>query len=205
MAVHRVFLLSPARLDGRRAEILLNPAATFPLAVALRAKEGTTLGETFSFLSGLYFRGKLAYATTFASPPPDAPPVLIITSSRGLLEPTTRVTRTDLLAFSRIDIADGERKFRDPLVRDARTVELALGDAGEVVLLGSIATGKYVDPLLEVFGTRLVFPLDFVGRGDMSRGGLLLRCVRSGQQLEYAPVPGAVRHGARPAKLERLR
>jgi hypothetical protein len=201
MLVHRIFLLSPARLDGRRAQILLNPAATFPLAVALRSKEGATLGETFSFLSGLYFRGKLAYATTFASPPPNAPPALIITTSRGLLEPTTRVTRADLLAFAEIDIAGGVRRFRDPLLRDARGIEQTLAETDEAVLLGSIATGKYVDPLLGVFGTRLVFPIDFVGRGDMSRGGLLLRCVRSGQALAYTPVAGAVRHGVRPGKL----
>jgi hypothetical protein len=201
MTGHRVFLLSPARLDGRRAAILLNPAAAFPLAASLRDDEGATLGETFSFLSGLYFRGKLAYATTFASPPPAVPPVLIITTSRGLLEPAARVRRSDLEAFSRVDIAAGTRRFRDPLVRDARAVERDLGETGEVVLLGSIATGKYVDPLLDIFGQRLVFPVDFVGRGDMSRGGLLLRCVRSGEPLPYAPVAGAIRHGARPPRL----
>ena len=202
---NRVFLLSPARLDGRRAEILLNPAATFPLAVALRGDSGATLGDVFSFLSGLYFRGKLAYATAFASPPPGAPPILVITTSRGLLEPSIRVRRTDLESFARVDIAAGTRRFRNPLVRDARSIEPLLGANGQVVLLGSIATGKYAEPLLDVFGPRLVFPIDFVGRGDMSRGGLLLRRSRSGEPLEYVPVDGAVRHGARPPKLERLR
>jgi hypothetical protein len=69
------------------------------------------------------------------------------------------------------------------------------------VLLGSIASGKYADVLLEVFGTRLKFPVSFVGRGDMSRGGLMLRCVAAGQELEYVPVAGAVRHGPRPPRL----
>ena len=69
------------------------------------------------------------------------------------------------------------------------------------VLLGSIATNKYVDPLTQVFGERLLFPKDFIGRGDMSRGGLMLRHAAAGQELEYIPVATAVRHGKRPPKL----
>jgi hypothetical protein len=42
-----------------------------------------------------------------------------------------------------------------------------------------------------------------VGGGDMSRGGLLLRCVRAGRELVYVPVAGALRRGGRPARLER--
>jgi len=45
----------------------------------------------------------------------------------------------------------------------------------------------------------------FVGRGDMSRGGLLLRSVRYEVELDYVPVAGAVRHGPRPPRLERAR
>ncbi|MBV9081410.1 MAG: hypothetical protein JOZ62_01940, partial [Acidobacteriaceae bacterium] len=73
------------------------------------------------------------------------------------------------------------------------------------VLLGSVASAKYTEPLLKVFGERLVFPIDFVGRGDMSRGGLMLRCARSGTELPYVPVHGAVLHGARPPRLKRWR
>jgi hypothetical protein len=72
-----------------------------------------------------------------------------------------------------------------------------------VVLLGSIATGKYVDTLIESLGPRLLFPSDFVGRGDMSRGGLLLRSAREGRELDYIPVAGALRRGKRPPKLDR--
>ena len=64
-----IFLLSPARLDGERARLLFRPATMFPLARALHSGEGATLGEVFSFLSGLYFRGKLAHAEAFARPP----------------------------------------------------------------------------------------------------------------------------------------
>ena len=74
-----------------------------------------------------------------------------------------------------------------------------------VTLLGSIASDKYVTALLEVFGERLTFPKVFVGRGDMSRGGLLLRSARYDVELEYVPVMGAVRHGPRPPRLAPLR
>ena len=85
MARLRIFLLSPAHCGGKRAQILLNERATFPLAERLRSPPGVTLGEAFSFLSGLYFRGKLAYAERFARPPAGERGVQIITTDRGLL------------------------------------------------------------------------------------------------------------------------
>ncbi|MGH7711008.1 MAG: hypothetical protein ACREOG_06970 [Gemmatimonadaceae bacterium] len=201
----QVFILSPARLDGKRAKMLFSPRARFPLALAIRGASGAPLGEVFSFLSGLYFRGKLAYATAFANPPHRAPPALIITTRRGLWSPGEYVRRDDLTAFSDVDLANADDRFRMPLRDDAEALRKRLSEHSQIVLLGSIATGKYVDPLLEVFGERLVFPIDFVGRGDMSRGGLLLRCAREGRELDYAPVAGAMRRGARPPKLEPLR
>jgi hypothetical protein len=199
-----VFLLSPARCDGERARVLLNPDATFDLAVRLRSRDGITLGEAFSFLSGLYFRGKLAYAREFGARN-GGPNALVITTNRGLLSPDERVCRTDLVAFSRVDIAGADPRFVKPLGRSAELLRASIEDDACVVLLGSIATAKYVAPLLEVFGERLLFPTDFVGRGDMSRGGLLLRCVREHRELAYERAAGAVRHGKRPAKLERIR
>ena len=62
---HRVFLLSPASTAGKRCQQLLSKRAEFELAVRLRL-EGASLGEVFSFLSALYFRGKLTYARAFA-------------------------------------------------------------------------------------------------------------------------------------------
>ena len=70
-----------------------------------------------------------------------------------------------------------------------------------MVLLGSVASDKYVEPLTSVLGDRLLFPGEFVGRGDMSRGGLLLRCVADRRELGYVPVAGAARRGRRPARL----
>src|SRR5918993_146856 len=155
----RIFLLSPARLDGERARLLFHPATMFPLARALHSGGGATLAEVFSFLSGLYFRGKLAYAEAFARPPSKlGSGVFVITTNRGLLPATTRVTLADLAAFAAIDIDRASEPFRAPLQRDAAALAHSLGRSGEPVLLGSIATAKYVDVLLSVFSERLLFP-----------------------------------------------
>ena len=204
MAGGTVFVLSPARVDGERAKVLLNPAATFPLAVALRDPPGLPIGEVFSFLSSLYFRGKLTYARRFASRLRKAPPILVITTDRGLVPPETRITRADLLAFGNVDIGAADPRYVRALTRDVERLATSAARSTRVVLLGSIATGKYVDVLLAAFGKRLLFPAEFVGRGDMSRGGMLLRHAREGTELAYVPVEGAVRRGARPPKLARL-
>jgi hypothetical protein len=151
-----------------------------------------------TFLSGLYFRGKLAYAERFGVP-------LVITADAGLRPTDTPVTVAALRASARVDIDAANPRYRRPLEATARAVAARLGPADDVTLLGSIASDKYVAVLLAVFGERLTFPSDFVGRGDMSRGGLLLRCVRAGRELDYAPVAGAVRHGARPPRLAPVR
>jgi len=183
--------------------MLMRRQAGFPLAQQVRRPEGAPLGEVFSFLSGLYFRGKHAYAKEFARPPAGFPGVFVITAGEGLRPADDAVTIDRIRRFSRTDIGDTPPRYRRPLLRDAHTLarDLALAD---FILLGSIATGKYTDVLTEAFGDRLRFPKDFVGRGDMSRGGLLLRCVRERRELEYVPVAGAVRHGERPAKLPAL-
>jgi hypothetical protein len=187
----RVFLLSPARCSGKRAAILINPDATFELAVRLRAGR-ITLGEAFAFMSGLYFRGKLAYAEAFGGP--DA--ALVIAPGRGLLRADTPITLEDLRAMAEVPVDLDEPRYCEPLTRDAAR----LADAAEtVVLLGSIATRKYLDPLQAVLGERLVYPQAFNGIGDMSRGALMLRCVRAGIELDYvaAPPPKPKRRAAR--------
>jgi hypothetical protein len=194
----RVFLLSPANCGGERAGLLLAPRASFDLARRLRAADGVSLGELFSFLSSLYFRGKLTYAERFGVP-------LVITPDAGLRAPDDRVTLPALRASARVDIHAANARYLRPLLASARAVAETLGPDAPVTLLGSIASDKYVGALLEVFGDRLTFPAAFVGRGDMSRGGLLLRAVRAGVELEYRPVAGAVRHGPRPPRLTPVR
>ncbi|HEV3409385.1 MAG TPA: hypothetical protein VG095_03765 [Chthoniobacterales bacterium] len=195
----RVFLLSPAYAGGQRAQLMISERAQFDLARRLRSGDDLpTLGEVFTFLSGLYFRGKLAYAKAFAT----GRAAFVITPNRGLLHVDHPVGVEDLRGFGEVDIHEDDPRYRKPLLRDVRKLKKVLPAEAEVVLLGSIATAKYVDVLLENFGQRLVFPADFVGRGDMSRGGLLLRCAYDRKELPYIPVAGAVRHGKRPPKLE---
>jgi len=199
---HRIFILSPAHCGGERAQLLYNEQAQFPLARRLRGKGGASLGEVFAFLSGLYFRGKLAYAQAFAAPPPGVPGVVVITTNEGLRAPTFPVSLARLRRYARGDIDLRVASYRRPLERDAKLLAAAAGPECEVVLLGSVATGKYVDLLLKIFGPALRFPADFAGRGDMSRGGLLLRCVDAGRELEYVRLDGgAPRHGPRPPRL----
>ena len=232
---HCIYLLSPAKCSGKRASYLLNPDATFELARRLHGGGGITLGEAFSFMSGLYFRGKLAYATRFGDPPAGWGGAMVITPDRGLVAAETVITAKDLRRMAAVPVDATDARYRRPLVRTVRELADALidgvatpghaagsidaaggggssggssggdsgGDSGggTVVLLGSIATGKYLDLLRGPLGDRLRFPAEFVGRGDMSRGGLMLRCVRQSQRLTYVALGSVPRHGKRPAKL----
>ena len=193
-----MFLLSPAYCGGRRATFLMRPGSELPLA--RRLVEGTlSLGEAFAFMSGLYFRGKLAYATAFGQ-------ALVITPTRGLLPPESAVTIDLLREFAGVDVDAGDGRYRQPMDRSIRDLTRALRPETRIVLLGSIATGKYVDVLMSALGERLHFPPAFVGRGDMSRGGLMLRAVADRQELDYAVLSATVqRHGARPPKLPPLK
>ena len=165
------------------------------MAVRLRAGQ-LTLGEAFAFMSGLYFRGKLTYGRAFGR-------TLVITPSRGLMDPEAPIDAALIHEFAATEVSVENPIFRAPLERDAAALGAGLGEAAPVVLLGSVATGKYVDVLSPSLGDRLRFPIDFVGRGDMSRGGLLLRSAASGQELAYEPLRSGVRiRGARPPRLE---
>ncbi len=200
----RVFLLSPANTGGLRALMLLRDRAGFDVAVKLR-EGAATIAEVYTFISGLYFRGKMAYAERFAAAPAGTPHALIIVPGIGLLPPDTRLNADQLRAIASVPVDEGNPAYLLPLVRDAKLLGGFAGRDCQYVLLGSVATEKYTRPLIEVFGDRLLFPADFTGRGDMSRGGLMLRCARSGTELSYVPVEGAARRGPRPPRLERWR
>jgi len=197
----KVFLLSPARAGGIRMGLLLSPRANFELAWQFQEK-GAPIGELFQFASGLYFRGKLAYARAFGRAPAGGAGALAIAPGRGLLDVEHPITAGELRAMGEVPVDVGDARYREPLERDARLLAERLGKGGQAVLLGSIATGKYADIFLDALGDRLLFPPSFVGRGDMSRGGLLLRAVRAKEELIYAPLRGAIRHGARPPRLK---
>lgn len=199
--MRRIYLLSPAWCGGRRAHLLLSGKGEFDLARRLRGPEGASLGETFTFLSGLYFRGKVAYARAFSLPPAGLPGALVITPRLGLRNPEERMTLSLLRRLAKVPIDPEDPRFRRPLVRDARRLAAAAGPECHFILLGSIASGKYLDILSEVFGERLRVPAEFVGRGDMSRGGLMLRRAEEGRPLRYIRSSGAILRGKRPARL----
>jgi hypothetical protein len=199
--ISRIFLLSPANMAGVRAKLLLNPLAPFALARQLRTA-GLPVADVFTFTSGLYFRGKISYARHFASAS-RGDVIRIITSNQGLIDPATVVRSKDIVAFGRNNIDPLDPKYHEPLRRDARLLAERIS-RGPVIFLGSIATPKYRHVLLDVFGDRLVFPIDFVGRGDMSRGGLLLKAVREDRELPYQKVADAIYTGRRAAKISEM-
>jgi hypothetical protein len=184
----QIFLLSPANLAGRRAEFLLGPNARCELAMRLRLS-GAPLGEVFSFVSGLYFRGKLAYANAFAVPS-DGPldSVFIITSGHGLIPPRAITSLSQLHEMAEVSIHISNPRYRLPLERALRQFASQIGERDRVVLLGSVATPKYLDPLRQILGDRLMIPAAFIGMGDMCRGALMLRAVREGKPLDYVSL-----------------
>jgi hypothetical protein len=182
--MNRVFVLSPANCNGVRAQWLLRKNSRSDLAQRLRSP-GAPLGEVFTFLSALYFRGKLAYARTFSRPPSDCPGILIITPTAGLVPHDTLIRLSKLRRFGRVPIQIKNPVYYSSLQRSAKKLAGRIGPDCEVVLLGSLANPKYLEILSPIFGSQLLVPAEFIGLGDMSRGGLLLRHVRENRELSY--------------------
>jgi hypothetical protein len=199
--VPNIFLLSPANLTGLRAKQLTSPNAKFATALRYQSEEGVMIAEAFAFMSALYFRGKIAYSLHFGG----RENTFVITPGFGLVPPDWKLTAERVKKMQKIDVSELDRRYTKPLRETAGALAAQLDPNAQVVLLGSVATGKYVDVLRPIFGDRLRFPALFAGLGDMSRGGLMLRCVESGEELDYVPVTGATRHGPRPPKLPPLR
>lgn len=185
MMPSRIFLLSPANCAGKRAGYLLRKDGRSPLAQRLRSPDGATIGEVYAFMSGLYFRGKLKYALHFAQPPEGMAGVQVIVPGLGLRPPTEIIDLKVLKAIARVPVDPGDRRYLAPLRRDLSRLADELTTEHFAILLGSIATPKYLTPLREALGPRLRFPREFIGLGDMSRGALMLRCIAAGEELNY--------------------
>jgi hypothetical protein len=196
----KVFLLSPANLNGLRAKQLMSPRAKFDAARLYQSPEGVPIALAFAFMSALYFRGKITYALQFA--PPEN--IYVIAPGFGLVPPDWRITQETIKTLQKTEVDVRKRNYRKPLERDAKALAERLGSDAQVVLLGSVASGKYVDILWPVLGERLVFPAMFAGLGDMSRGGLLLRAARANRELEYTSL-AAPRHKDRNDPVELAR
>ncbi len=180
----RICLLSPANASGPRAKQLTSPRSQFEAARLYRSPEGVPIALAFAFMSALYFRGKIAYALHFGG----AENTFVIAPGFGLVPADWRITPERMKVMSRTDVDVRKRNYRVPLEREAKRMAKTLEDHSTVVLLGSVASGKYVDVLQPIFGERLQFPAMFAGLGDMSRGGLLLRAARADRELEYVSL-----------------
>lgn len=176
-------------MSGLRAKQLTSPRAKFDAARMYQSPEGVPIALAFAFMSALYFRGKIAYALQFADPSD----ILVIAPGFGLVPPDWRITSERMKTLAKTEVDVRKRNYRKPLERDALKLAETIDDRSQVVLLGSVASGKYVDILWPIFGERLVFPAMFAGLGDMSRGGLLLRAARANRELEYTSL-AAPRH-----------
>jgi hypothetical protein len=189
----KVFLLSPALINGARAKQLMSPRAQFTAAQSYRSEAGVPIAEAFSFMSCLYFRGKIAYAQKFAAPPTGwvGTGIYVICPGFGLVSPDWNLNAERMRQLQRTPVDPKSRAYREPLEDHAEALAKDLGrldtEVG-VVLLGSVATGKYVDLLWPIFQERLLYPRCFAGIGDMSRGALMLRAARSGEELDYDPI-----------------
>lgn len=188
-----VFLLSPAHCGGKRAGYLLGSNGRSTLAQRLRAG-GAPIGEVYQFMSGLYFRGKLAYARAFADPPTGGHGVLVIVPGWGLKPADATIDLEVLRAIAQVPVDPAEPRYLEPLRRDADRLASQLEPGDATILLGSIATAKYLEPLQASLGSRLRVPRVFVGMGDMKRGSLLLKRVALHEQLDYVtPEPRPAR------------
>ncbi len=173
---------------------LRRPGSGSALAHRLR-DAGVPLGEVFSFLSGLYFRGKLEYARAFARVPNAADGIHVITMTDGLVSPDARISADDLERYALC--VDGAASAVSTLEQTARMLSQRLGSDADVVLLGSVGTGKYTDLLVPIFGERLLFPRDVLHIGQLARGALFLRRAHDRDELEYMPVSEIARSGRR--------
>ena len=183
MSPSQIFLLSPAHAGGKRAKTLLKSDSGSAVGKRLQGGEAVTLGEVFSFVSGLYFRGKLTYASRFAA----LDDVLVITPHRGLLPVSTPLFLADLAEYAETNIDAGNEEYRRPLEIDLAGLAMRR-QTDPFIFLGSLASGKYVDVLKGPLAGKLFFPTSFVGLGDMGRGALLLRQAKAGIALDYAPI-----------------
>src|SRR5262245_7129374 len=134
---YHIFLLSPARVGGKRTDLLLSPRANFELATRVQTT-GAPLGEVFTFLSGLYFRGKSIYANRFVRPYKKVPGVYVIISNHGLLPIETNITKEDVISFGEIPIDPADKRYVQNLQNAAAELLKKLPPNADVILLGSI-------------------------------------------------------------------
>lgn len=185
-----IFLLSPANVNGRRAEHFTRKGASGALALGYQAGE-LAIDEAFAYISALYFRGKVAYAREFGSGRGEVSGAQIIVPGFGLVPFGWVLDAERMKKLRRTSVDAATPAYRKPLERSVRALASELRGDDRVVLLGSLATGKYLDVLVPLLGERLMYPALFAGTGDMRRGALMLRAAAARAELAYEPVVAA--------------
>lgn len=184
-----VFLLSPANVSGTRARQMLSPRAMSAAALAYRSPDGVKIADAFTFMSALYFRGKHAYARAFSVEHPRiGHTAFVIAPGYGLVPLDWRLDKERMKKLARTKVDIRSRAYTSSLRKSCQELALQLDDDDIVVLLGSVASGKYVDVLHPIFGDRLRFPGIFAGMGDMQRGSVMLKAAAAGRELEYVDL-----------------
>ena len=195
----RIFLLSPASTDGLRAQQLTSPRAGFGAAERYRSPEGVTIEEAFTFMSSLYFRGKIGYARHFAAPPPELALGSRTTASwsslpaSGWCRRACRITPEEMKKLRRTPVDLKSRAYCAPMKKHVEQLrDLAPDGLGGAP--GQRRDRQVRGPAAAGPRDRLLFPRDFAGAGDMKRGGMMLRAVREDRELSLrhprrAPPP----------------
>ncbi len=153
---HRIFLLSPANARESEGQRLLHSTAPSELAVRLR-QSGVRLGDVYQHISSLYFRGKLSTHQVSAIPLSRLRACRYITGT-GLMLPETLIRFDEFRQLSAISIDASNERYRQSLIADLMRLREMAGVHVDIILLGSIATSKYVDPIANVFGERVLVP-----------------------------------------------
>lgn len=182
-----LFLLSPANLGGERARLLTSAQARFPAAARYR-QGGLTIGEAFAWISSLYFRAKLHYARRFGSLATGSA-VLVIAPGFGLVPEDWPLSSDRWRRLRRVPVDPRRPAFRRPLATACDELRQRLSADDRIVFLGGLSAERYLSVLGPALGPHLLIPRDFVSRGQMQRGSLLLRAIRDDEELVYASPP----------------
>ena len=150
-------------------------------------------------MSGLYFRGKITYARKFGR-------AFVITPDQGLIPAETTITSQVLIRFADAEIDLGNPGYRTPLEQTARALADEAGARCAVRAARQRRVGEICPGAERRFSVRgSSFRRTFVGRGDMSRGGLLLRAAAASAGARLHPrhrrrAPWGSSAEARPAQ-----
>ena len=144
----------------------------------------------------------MTYAERFGRPPPGLSGGLVISPVEGLRFLHEPVTLERLRGWADVPIDAANPRFTRPLVRARRRSRAGPRRAAPASCCWAAwPPTNTSSPCPRSSATTCCSRRTSSAAGDMSRGALLLRAARAGQELAYAPVEGARRHGPRAPRL----